>query len=148
VNETWAQIEAPLIAQAVRDAALIRQRLAEDEALARGAAQTRSGTPGGHWKTGCTCDGECREYGDCERVEGDNITIYDEGGHGVDQARHIARHDPARVLDQCGSIGDALTDLERIHDRSPDPDSRASARAAINSLRRIWEPDEDGEASA
>jgi hypothetical protein len=142
VTETWQEIEAPLIAQCERDAVLVRERLAVDETLARGAAQTRSGKPGGHWKTGCTCKGECREHGDCERVEGDNITIYDEGGHGADQARHIARHDPRRVLDQCASIGDALTDLQRIHDRSPDPDSRAWARAAINSLRRIWEPSE------
>lgn len=36
-----------------------------------------------------------------ERVEGRGITIYDEGGHDVDQARHIARHDPARVRAEC-----------------------------------------------
>lgn len=76
----------------------LRAWLGEDEQLAQWAASTRSGSPGGHWKTGCSCDGECREHGDCERVEGDNITIYDEGGHDADQARHIARHDPATVL--------------------------------------------------
>lgn len=140
--ETWAEIEAPQIAQGEQAAALIRERLAADGEIARWAANTRSGNPGGHWKTGCACEGDCREYSNCERVEGDNITIYAEGGHDADQARHIAWHDPARVLDQCASIGDALTELERIAERSPDPDSRMWARGAIGSLRRIWEPDE------
>src|SRR5688500_18090508 len=33
-----------------------------------------------------------------ERVEGDDLTIYDEGGHSEAHAAHIARWDPARVL--------------------------------------------------
>lgn len=94
MTETWQQIEAALIARAERDAALIRERLARDEAMARAGL-------------------------------------------------YPAPRDPAHVLDQCGSIGVALADLERIHQRSPDPDSRAWARAAINSLRRIWEPGDE-----
>jgi hypothetical protein len=34
-------------------------------------------------------------------VEGRNMTIYDEGGHSEEQAQHIARWDPARVLAEC-----------------------------------------------
>jgi hypothetical protein len=63
-------------------------------------------------------------------------------GHGV---MHIARHDPPRVLSQCGALSDVLTDLERIAERSPDPDSRMWARGAIHTLARTWEPDEDGD---
>jgi Family of unknown function (DUF6221) len=127
MTETWAHIEAPLIAQAERDAAIIRQRLAEDEAVARSTTQASS-----QWRN-FDADGELRDW----RNGGTVAWV----AHPEDRA-HIARHDPARVLDQCGSIADALTELERIPERSPDPDSRAWARAAINSLRRIWEPDE------
>ena len=35
-------------------------------------------------------------------VQGD-IHIYDEGGHTAEQAAHIARHDPARVLAECAA---------------------------------------------
>lgn len=56
-----------------------------------------------------------------------------------DTAVHIARHHPRRVLDQCGSLTDALTDLERIAERSPDPDSRMWARGVMHHLARIWE---------
>lgn len=99
--------------------AQLRTWLDEDRQLARWAASTRSGSPGGHWKTGCSCDGECREHGDCERVEGDNITIYNEGGHDADQARHIARWDPATVLaDIAGKVAllDALAGNVKRHD--------------------------------
>lgn len=78
--------------------AFITARLDEDDEVAAFAAKTRSGRPGGNWKVDCDCMGLCTNYCDARRVEGDNITIYDEGGHGNYQAQHIARHDPARVL--------------------------------------------------
>jgi hypothetical protein len=34
----------------------------------------------------------------CAKLDCDEITIYDEGGHSPEQARHIALHDPAAVL--------------------------------------------------
>lgn len=72
-------------------------RLDEDQAAAEAAGATRSGKIAS-WRVDCDCPGihvnDCYE----RRVEGDNITIYDEGGHDEDQARHIARWDPARVL--------------------------------------------------
>lgn len=131
--ETWDEIEAPQRARAEHDAAVVRERLAEDEAAARAATV-------GPWRTGTHV----------------GRTIYAHGVPGVEKsgeligtmdtrpdAAHVARHHPARVLDQCGSLGDALSDLERIAERSPDPDSRMWARSAIVALRRIWEPDED-----
>jgi hypothetical protein len=78
-------------------------RLDEDESTA--------GHAGGHeWHTGCTCEGGvCRGYPACEQVEGDDITIYNEGGHDADQAAHIARHDPARVLREVEAGRELLT---------------------------------------
>ena len=65
-------------------------RLDEDEASARAATLLVDGTSAdGVWSTDAL---------DAEVVSGDGITIYDEGGHSVEQATHIARHDPARVL--------------------------------------------------
>jgi hypothetical protein len=38
-----------------------------------------------------------------QRIEGDDIHIYPEGGHDEDQAEHIARWDPKRVLAECAA---------------------------------------------
>ena len=81
--------------------AFIKAQLNLDGQLARDAGATRSGKIASWW-VDCGCPGKLAdEHADnCwdRRVEGDNIVIYDEGGHDEDQARHIARHDPARVL--------------------------------------------------
>jgi hypothetical protein len=74
-------------------------RIAEDGETARGAfqdhRQSRTSAPvtvdDGVWRTGDHASDECR-------IEGVDMIIYDEGGHTVEQAIHIARHDPARVL--------------------------------------------------
>lgn len=78
----------------------LRARLDEEEHLARKAGETDTGTVA-TWTTPCnavdnnyTHNGPCR----CCRVEGPNITLYDEGGHDRTQAHHIATWDPARVL--------------------------------------------------
>lgn len=79
----------------------IKTQLALDEQIARDAGSTRGGAIAS-WHVDCDCPD--RDAGvhadDCMvcRVEGDNITIYDEGGHDEYQARHIARHDPVAVL--------------------------------------------------
>jgi hypothetical protein len=77
----------------------LEARLAEDEQIATAAGSTGSGDPA-PWRVDCRCPDRIRHAGDCyeRRIEGGNITIYDEGGHDEDQARHIARHDPIRVL--------------------------------------------------
>lgn len=74
--------------------AWLRAQLDEDERLARAA--TRSGG-GGEDDDGVWSPAEAGPWGEA-RVEGIGITIYDEGGHTPEQAGHIARHDPARVL--------------------------------------------------
>lgn len=82
-------------------------RIDEDEAVARAAIrpepETRKLWDGrevtevdeGVWEAGPP-----DSYDEC-RIEGTFMTIYDEGGHTGEQARHIARHDPARVLAEC-----------------------------------------------
>jgi len=68
-------------------------RIDEDEAVALAATE-------GPWHAnGKRDDGEWAADG-C-RIEGAGIIIYDESGHDEDQAAHIARHDPARVLAEC-----------------------------------------------
>ena len=75
-------------------------RIAEDEAAARDAMQDEADD--GVWTTGDN-NGEHEGYpGDCT-VEGVGIKIYDEGGHDLDQARHIAGWDPRRVLAECAA---------------------------------------------
>ena len=81
-------------------------RIAEDEDVARAAitqdTQERTYYDGrtetlidtGIWHAGSSSYDECR-------VEGTFMVIYDEGGHSPEQATHIARHDPARVLAEC-----------------------------------------------
>lgn len=75
-------------------------RYAEDRQIASDAGATRNGTIA-TWHVDCDhpdiCPDDCR----ARRIEGDDaddFTIYDEGGHDEHQARHIARHDPRRVL--------------------------------------------------
>lgn len=83
----------------------LEARIAEDEAVAKAALHhprtynkatqdfDQTGTDNGSWHTSSFCD----PY-DQRMVEGVGITIYDEGGHTAEQAEHIARHDPARIL--------------------------------------------------
>ena len=92
--------------------AFLLARIAEDEQSAREAGELAQGDGVASWSVPCWAD-EAHEHGDdtdyghnqcrCCRVEGDNITIYDEGGHDRSQALHIARWDPARVLAECAT---------------------------------------------
>jgi hypothetical protein len=76
-------------------------RLDEEEQMALAATAVHERDPvtleydlTGHdtgvWTTGPRDD-------DCV-IEGDHMMIYDEGGHGPADARHIVRHDPASTL--------------------------------------------------
>ena len=74
----------------------LEARITEDEDLARNAAK---------FEYGCdadVCDDGAWEVADGgKRIDGEHMTIYDEGGHSAYQAEHIARWDPARVLAEC-----------------------------------------------
>lgn len=70
-------------------AAFVGARLLEDEGVARAAG-------GGAWHRTLMRPGDAA-------VHGDDMTIYDEGGHSPEHAEHIARHDPARVLRAVGA---------------------------------------------
>lgn len=71
----------------------LRARLAEDERLAKAAISDARTPP--NWRG---VQGPGRWITDGPVVVGDDMTIYDEGGHDEAQAEHIARHDPAHVL--------------------------------------------------
>lgn len=79
--------------------AFVRDRLNEEYARAVAATSTnRDGTPrdpdkdSGAWHVSDDiCHPGCM-------IEGDHMTIYDEGGHTPAQARHIASQDPAAIL--------------------------------------------------
>ena len=79
-------------------------RIAEDEAVARAAVDKD-----GRWHVD-------RSHPLYESVVQGDIHIYDEGGHTAEQAAHIARHDPARVLAECAAKR-AIVDRHR---RDPD----------------------------
>lgn len=78
----------------------LRAHLDTDERLAQSAIRDprylrdeRTTADDGRWRTRDHPHDECI-------VEGAGIMVYDEGGHTAEQARHIATHDPARVLRQ------------------------------------------------
>lgn len=135
----FAAIEAPQQQAAEQAATRAREYLAEDQDAAKSAEHE------GEWHA---TRHDTLPLIQVNLVTGDEDGSIDEyvawdvgRGDGV----HIARHDPRRVLAQCGALGDVLTDLERIAERSPDPDSRMWARSAIHTLARAWEPDDPQE---
>lgn len=66
-------------------------RIAEDEAAAQAASL--------HGDTTWTQTDPLRKEGQVESVR--SVVTYDDGSPNADQAAHIARHDPARVLAEC-----------------------------------------------
>ncbi|HLK73776.1 MAG TPA: DUF6221 family protein [Streptosporangiaceae bacterium] len=102
-------------------AAWLREQVEADMATARAAidngASLQRGT--GTWHVShslCdpSCDDGCPDAGRCHAaaadpggecrccaVAGDDILIYEEGGHTQAQAVHIARHDPRDVIADC-----------------------------------------------
>jgi len=135
---TFEQIEPPQRAAAQHAAARARKQLAEDEATARACEDQ------GEWHATRHDTLPLIQVNvvTADETEPDQIGEYVAWDVARSNGVHIARHPPRRVLDQCGALGDVLTDLERIAERSPDPDSRMCARGAIHTLARIWEPDE------
>ena len=76
----------------------IKARLDEDEATARAAEPNMVGQ---EWRS-------VSYYGDGGQVERaaypHDVVVYDEGSPSAEQAGHIARHDPSRVLNQVNSL--------------------------------------------
>lgn len=70
------------------------------EALDRAEQQARSAMHlgDGKWRVEHGYGKSCPDGCGCRRIEGVEITIYDEGGHDEHQAAHIAAWDPARIL--------------------------------------------------
>jgi hypothetical protein len=128
----------------------IKTQLDIDDQLARAAGSTRSGAIASWW-VDCRCpDKDAGIHADncyeC-RVEGDNITIYDEGGHDEDQARHIARHDPAAVLAEVAAkravielYETARTALEASAGTVLAGATKLNLRAYANALRALAAP--------
>lgn len=101
-------------------------RIAEDEAAAQAAIQGHADD--GVWTAGDN-NGEQEGYpGDCA-VEGIGIKIYDEGGHDLDQAKHIARWDPRRVLAECAAKR-AIIEAQHWAPKSGPSDSELHCRAS------------------
>jgi hypothetical protein len=100
----------------------VRARLDDDENTARAALDG----PGddGAWYTGSHEMNECR-------IEGHDMIIYDESGHTAEQAKHIARHDPARVLRQT----EALRNITDHAHYALDDDSRDEI---LRIIAAIW----------
>lgn len=79
-------------------------RIAEDEAMARAAIDPFvliEGNERPEWQE--PDDGAWTQEGNSPSVNGEALTIYDEGGHHLTHAVHIARWDPKRVLAECAS---------------------------------------------
>jgi Family of unknown function (DUF6221) len=114
----------------------LRARLDEDEWVARAAGA-------GTWTRECDhvgWDGEKLppSHDTCCVVAGDDIRIYDEGGHDPEQANHIARWDPTRVLAEVEAKRDILDEAElMIGMTAADPD----VRDHVESNRWMWKYD-------
>lgn len=81
-------------------------RIEEDEELARAAVQDGGGE---RWQISVV-HGAMVQLDDGTEWGGETV-IYDEGRPGEEQAAHIARHDPARVLAEC----EAKREIVRLH---------------------------------
>jgi hypothetical protein len=136
--------------------AFIRARLDEDESVAR--ATTGGGMP---WRAQARSELHTAPAGEVGRnndpdwsahwvqiaVQGGGPTHGDRRGFGSrPDFRHIARHDPARVLRQADALRDVLTELEQLAERAPHPDTRMWAAGAIGRMALIWGTTEEVEA--
>lgn len=77
--------------------AFLNARLDEARAAAKAAIGKPHPSPIGAGP-GVWVTGDPRFPGRDLEIRGDDMIIYDEGGHSLAHAVHIARHDPARVL--------------------------------------------------
>jgi hypothetical protein len=91
-----------------------RQQLDEDERIARAAAGGATGV----WVASVTREGTGGvNYGPGPHDwpnGGNGIVVYDEGCPNADEATHIARHDPARVLQDVEAKRRSLDELLRL----------------------------------
>lgn len=122
----------------------VGDRLTFDELVAREAMTVRrDGTAkdpdSGRWEV-------ANDWRDSARIEGDDMAIYDEGGHTIQQARHIARHDPARVLrDVEAKRRIWLKAAGYTSSVIADTDFKATWEAVLEELASIWSDHPDYE---
>lgn len=92
--------------RAVTITEFLLDRIAEDEKVARAAAEDGGGE---RWQISVVHSAMV-QLDDGTEWGGETV-IYDEGRPGEEQAAHIARHDPARVLAECK----AKREIVRLH---------------------------------
>lgn len=116
-------------------------RLDEDEQIARAAlcddprylTDDEATADNGVWQTSTHPHDECV-------VRGAGIVIYDEGGHTAEQARHIARNDPARVLAEVDAkrrILDAAEGSFDAYDEDPYDETRTADSSTFEWILRV-----------
>lgn len=91
--------------------AFITARFDEDEAIARSAAEQGAA----EWTASYDPEWEIRRES-CGVYAGEGVMIYDEGTPSVQEALHVARHDPARALAEVA----AKRMIAELHDRAHD----------------------------
>lgn len=110
----------------------IRTRIAADEQTAQAA------TPGPWEWDGHAIDAPASPTDYIANYRWVSMSGDDTEGMLPANGEHIARHDPARVLNQCTALSDLLSELERIAERSTDPDARITARSAMGRMALVW----------
>lgn len=124
----------------------LRARLDEDEAIANAARHSKEG----RWQRGTTPDKEGRVYADCGvfsvsdepidtsgwRFDNDYV-VYDEGAPSEEEAEHIARHDPARVLREVAAKR-AILDARRQQIELDDPEVWIAGDVLLFTLAAVY----------
>lgn len=122
----------------------VGDRLTFDELVAREAMSIRRDGTAHDPDSGCW--EVANDWRDSARIEGDDIVIYDEGGHTIQQARHIARHDPARVLrDVEAKRRIWLKAAGYTSSAIADTDFKAAWETVLEELASIWSDHPDYE---
>jgi len=126
-------------------AAFLTARLEEDEAAARAAC-------GNDWRPGGAAwilRGHPSET-QMIRTDAGLTVVYDEGSPSEDEAAHIARHDPARVLREVkahhalvGAYSAVALNFARVDETCCEYSTRTALEGACTGLAAIWEDHPD-----
>lgn len=110
----------------------LAERYAEDEYVAQMAAEDASA--GANWHAEATCN-----HSGHAGVKGENgeIIVYDEGSPTDCEARHIARHDPARVLREVEAGRKILAEYDAALDRKRQHPGDVASSADLLAILRI-----------
>ena len=109
----------------------IEARIAEDELIANAAAEEPSSADQSpSWQV--------------VEIPYEGISVWDsnynlEGGQSTPITDHIARHDPARALQQCKALRDAVATVQDLLEEGWSEDDAAYMRIrALSSMAAIW----------